>query len=253
MESIPDLLKRTTTPDHSKRPEPTRCEDCGVELESYWGTVTWVSPHRCRACQEQHDEEAERLAEADALARRVYAVAPSPRTARMTFDAYVLTSPSQAAALETVQRGGSVWLHGRPGVGKTHLATAAAIEAASGRHSVERWLVADLMERLRKESMMTEGMDATVRQLSDCHLLVLDDLAVERPSPFVHETLYRIVDSRYDNELRTIVTSNAAPSAVAKSIGARIHSRLVGMCDVVKVEGDDWRLTRGKQATREND
>jgi DNA replication protein DnaC len=90
---------------------------------------------------------------------------------------------------------------------------------------------------------MNGDVEKHISHLRYVRILVLDDLGVERPTPLVLESLYRIIDTRADEGLRTIVTSNGKPSALAATLGARIHSRLLGMCKVIHIDGPDGRLT----------
>ena len=250
MESLSQITSNNMTADESTRPAQGVCE-CGNATHPHWMLTRW-SPRadvceECAAAAESAAEKANAAAATEGIAHAVASetarIAPSARSRAMTFDAYEPGSGSQRAAMDAVSGSGSVWLHGLPGCGKTHLATAAALKAVSAGEHVERWLVADLMAKVRTDAMTSgSDMETTVARLSTCDLLVLDDLGVERTTPLALETLYRIVDKRYDYDRRTIVTSNAAPSSVARSVGARVHSRLVGMCRVVRIDGSDWRL-----------
>ena len=77
-----------------------------------------------------------------------------------------------------------------------------------------------------------------------CSLLVLDDLGKEKPSEWVEETLYEIINARYVRRLPVIITTNVGLKAVETRYpwnGEAIVSRLFEMCAGVKVGGDDWR------------
>lgn len=253
MESLSPIFARSTRAREASRPDPVTCA-CGAAVQPAWLLYPrphWESPDVCETCTEaaarteQEAERAKREAQ-DAAARAVRtanalaAIAPTPRAQDMLFATFRTGTRSQTEALDITRSGASVWLYGNPGVGKTHLATAAAIEAAHQDVPAERWLVADLMAVLRAQALTGEA-ERTVERMRTVDLLVLDDLGVERPTPFACECLYRIIDARYEESLRTIVTSNGAPSEVAKAVGARIHSRLIGMCRVVKMDGPDAR------------
>jgi DNA replication protein DnaC len=193
------------------------CNDCVTRINSE--KVTW-----------QHE------AQTRAKEQRRLACVPEPKRG-MTAETFTPETPSQQEALQAVLSGGSLWLWGPPGVGKTHLAAAACLATDDSRLC----LVADLMADLRAAAR--DGDDEEiVQRFRTYNLLALDDLGVDRPTTYATEQLYRIVDTRYDSNLRTIVTSNAEPSVVAATIGARLHSRLVGMCRVIHVEGKDGRL-----------
>jgi len=247
MESVSAILRDTmASPNEATRPAATTCA-CGATLEPvwcpfprpHWSTMTVCDECAARARQGQRDRELREAACAKAVSR----LRLSPLAERMTLDAYRPVTSSQEAALAAVASGTSVWLHGAPGVGKTHLATAAALQAASTGEHVERWLVSEFAASVRADAM-GDGAEVTIRALKAAALVVLDDIGAERPTPIVVESLHRIIDYRYERGTRVIVTSNAAPSVVARAIGARVHSRLLGMCKVVHMTGPDSRLTR---------
>lgn len=85
---------------------------------------------------------------------------------------------------------------------------------------------------LLKNSFNDEDLRIEVLQMQnlmkDIPLLILDDLGAEKPSDFVREQLYTIINSRYMNQYSTIYTSNLdIHSEQAKEIlGARVVSRI---------------------------
>ena len=74
--------------------------------------------------------------------------------------------------------------------------------------------------------------------------LVIDDLGVEKFSEWVVETLYIIINQRYENELPTIIISNLSLKELSEKVGDRITSRIAEMCEIKKVEGEDKRLKK---------
>ena len=73
-------------------------------------------------------------------------------------------------------------------------------------------------------------------------LLFIDDIGAEKMTEWVAETFYLILNSRYNEMLPTIFTSNLSPSDLAEKIGDRIVSRIIGSSDVIKLDGEDRRL-----------
>ncbi len=73
-------------------------------------------------------------------------------------------------------------------------------------------------------------------------LLILDDLGAEKPTEWVRERMYEIVNQRYEWMRPIIVTSNLSPAQLAKQVGQRVASRLMEMCEVVELDGRDRRL-----------
>lgn len=59
------------------------------------------------------------------------------------------------------------------------------------------------------------------------HLLVLDDFMTTRPTDWVLETIYHLINHRYEYQLRTIITSNKSlPELEAILQDQRITSRI---------------------------
>lgn len=74
--------------------------------------------------------------------------------------------------------------------------------------------------------------------------LVLDDLGAEKMSEWVLQTLYIIINSRYENLLPTIFTSNFDLDNLAVKLGDdRIPSRIFGMCYTYRLASGDRRLS----------
>lgn len=74
-------------------------------------------------------------------------------------------------------------------------------------------------------------------------VLIIDDLGAEKPSEWALETFYTMINTRYENKRITIFTSNYSVEEIAGRLGDRIASRMVEMCEVIKLDGNDRRLT----------
>jgi hypothetical protein len=99
-----------------------------------------------------------------------------------------------------------------------------------------------------KAAMRDGDGGSPIRKLYESKLLVLDDLGAERPTDWTRDAIHALVQHRYSRELPTIVTSNYAPSALARRlghddpmIGRRIVSRLTENCVQVKLDRADLR------------
>ena len=160
-----------------------------------------------------------------------------------TFETFRLElNASMKPALEACERvaSGEDWcalLVGGYGTGKTHLSIAAM--NASGLSS-RFWKVPDYLEFV-KHMAFDRGLaleDVLNPYRTGNFLLVLDDLGVENPTDWAHEQLYRVLDSRSDSRLPTIITSNVPPGRLDPRIMSRYANGLV-VC-----KGKDMR--RGK-------
>lgn len=159
--------------------------------------------------------------------------------------------PAIRAAVEAIPKTGKgIYIHGAVGTGKTHIAYAIKhhIEAQPGGW-LRFWNVTDLLHAVRADF----GKDATDRRQPEQalidesaggtkYLAILDDIGAEKPSEFVIETLYAIINGRYNKMLPTIFTSNCDLDQLAERIGERNASRIAEMCQIVELTGADRRL-----------
>lgn len=141
-------------------------------------------------------------------------------------------------------------LYGDNGVGKTHLAAALLKETI--RRKGARGLfyeTRDLLKIVRdtyNNQVETTELDV-LRPVFEADLLVLDDIGAEKKSAWVEETLGQIINTRYSERRLTIITTNLVdgentdPASVAYQLGLRIRSRLLEMCDWVRIQGMDAR------------
>ena len=138
-------------------------------------------------------------------------------------------------------------LSGSYGTGKTHLAAAIINELLKTKNVVGAFVVVpDLLKAIRKSFDEKDNKD--IKQLFDTvkksELLVLDDLGSEKSSDWVREQLFILINSRYENMLPTIITTNLSMSELAEEnvLGRRIVSRLCEMTSGVIVKAGDYRL-----------
>lgn len=71
----------------------------------------------------------------------------------------------------------------------------------------------------------------TIEKYMNVDLLVIDDFLTTKPTEWVIETLYRIINHRYENMKKTIITSNLSlPEIEERLQDQRITSRIDRMC-----------------------
>lgn len=151
------------------------------------------------------------------------------------------------AAVEGATRG--MLLIGRPGSGKTHLAVGVLRGIALRRRAVDptfthfrsRFVVVpEFLDDLR-ERISDPSVPDPLPELKTCPLLVLDDLGREKPTEWVTDRLYVLVNHRYNRKLPTIVTSNYPLSELADRGYDAMVSRLRESAKVVQVTAPDYR------------
>ena len=115
-------------------------------------------------------------------------------------------------------------LMGSTGLGKTHLAKAAAFAVLS-RNQHALFISGDeFAERTRQEM----GIDATpfLRDLIDIPYLILDDIGREHVTDFITDRLYRLFNWREGRYLPTMVTTNYMLEDLKEVYSAPLASRL---------------------------
>ncbi len=134
-----------------------------------------------------------------------------------------------------------------PGTGKPLLSSIippSSSYATRSRDAFSR--IGTFFNRLRatfNEDSDTYGEANKIEQeLGEVDVLVVDDFGVQRDSAWEAETLYNLVDARYEAEKFTIFTSNNNPFKTLKELsGGRILSRIKEMCVIIEVSGPDYR------------
>jgi DNA replication protein DnaC len=158
---------------------------------------------------------------------------------------------------------------GSVGVGKTHLAV--GILKALIRDKGVPCLFSDYRELLKSiQNSYNASVPATemqiLRPVFEAEVLVLDELGAVRSTEWVFDTVNYILNSRYNDNKTTIITTNfpdrpeqeqvddenprsysAADRAARREtlgdrIGERMRSRLHEMCKKVEMDGRDYRL-----------
>lgn len=149
---------------------------------------------------------------------------------------------------------------GPPGVGKTHLAVA-VLKDLIARYSISGRFedFTSLIHRIQAtfEPGTVDSKHAILRRVSEAELLVLDELGAQKPSAWVTEILYLVINGRYNRRLPTIFTTNYAPqqagvaaenldrATVEDPIGwrvpKRLESRLCEMAHPVSIQVADFR------------
>lgn len=141
-----------------------------------------------------------------------------------------------------------LFLWGNPGTGKTMISAIILTElisryAVSGKYlKISRNFFGRLRSTFVEGSQMYGQSSQIERDLAEIDVLVVDDFGVQRDSPWEQETLYNLVDSRYEAEKFTIFTSNNNPAESMKELGGgRVLSRIKEMCYIMELSGSDHR------------
>jgi DNA replication protein DnaC len=161
------------------------------------------------------------------------------------------------------REGMGLLLIGKIGTGKTHLAVGILKELIVQRGVP--CLFCDYRELLKEiqncynSSVQTTELEV-LRPVFETDVLVLDELGAVKPTEWVWDTVSLILNTRYNNNRTTIITTNFEDQAAAgvagtmsamsratreetlgDRIGERMRSRLHEMCRIVRMDGLDFR------------
>jgi len=147
----------------------------------------------------------------------------------------------------------AVILIGNPGTGKTHVATALAIEACHRGYHVRFFRVTELVTQLMeaREERQLLRMKA---QLARLDLIVLDELGYVPASKLGAELLFDVVSTAYERQ-SLIVTTNLPFGQWTEVLGSErltgaVLDRLTHRCHILEATGESYRL---KDARRHRD
>jgi len=248
-------------------PASTVCSVC-------FGTgMKIVAGKGAKICDECQPKSADRLLEAARIPRR---------HAGCTFDNYrdpVGTGSIHWALMKArtlvndypaVEKG--LLLTGSVGVGKTHLAVAILKGLIAKGVSCLFCEFGSLLKQIQ-DSYNPISKTSELRVLAPVYqaeVLVLDELGATIPTDWVRDTMYQIINKRYNDKKLTIFTTNYLDeprveknqepeisnrtfskkasseriremTTLEERIGTRLRSRLYEMCNAVVIEGEDYR------------
>lgn len=205
-------------------------------------------PSLCPKCAEIRQQEAHQREMQESAARfaaekleRMLGNSMIPKRFQgKSFDQFKADNAKQSKALDTCREyaenfkanasaGRCLILLGKPGTGKTHLATAIADHVI--RHSVVSAAyrtVSGLLTYIKgsydRDSDYSEG-DA-MKALAGPGLLIIDEVGATKPTEFEQAMLFQVINSRYEQMRPTIVISNLDPVDLPAVLGDRCVDRL---------------------------
>lgn len=158
------------------------------------------------------------------------------------------------ASLRFIEEKTNIIFIGSSGVGKTHLATALGIEAASQRISTYFINFALLMEKIKKATQENR-LESVIKHYLKYTVLIIDEigyLPIDRESSY---GFFQLIASRYEKK-PVILTTNQPFSKWADVFGDvvianAIIDRLVHHCEIIKITGNSYRL-KGKNIYDDN-
>lgn len=182
------------------------------------------------------------------------------RQLNSTFENYKITNKNKKAyenakkyvnKLINGETDKGLFITGTYGVGKTYLASCIANETIKNKNTVVFGTLIQLLDYIKDTYKDSDISDKEYLNLySSVDLLIIDDLGKEKPTEWVLEKLFLIVNNRYNNYLPIVITTNYNRNQLRErlcvdknySMVDSIISRLYEMCGGIEIKDEDHRM-----------
>lgn len=184
------------------------------------------------------------------------------RQLNSTFENYKITNKNKKAyenakkyanKLINGETDKGLFITGTYGVGKTYLASCIANEIIQNKNTVVFGTLIQLLDYIKDTYKDSAVSDKEYLNLySSVDLLIIDDLGKEKPTEWVLEKLFLIVNNRYNNYLPIVITTNYNRNQLRErlcvnknySMVDSIISRLYEMCGGIEIKDEDHRMSK---------
>jgi DNA replication protein DnaC len=160
----------------------------------------------------------------------------------------------ELATMRFLENGENIVFLGPPGVGKTHLATALGMGAASHRRSTYYINCHQLIEQL-KAAHFENRLPDKLKILGKYRLLIIDEIGYLPMDIQGANLFFQLIARRYE-KVSTIFTSNKTFSLWNEvfadvTIASAILDRVLHHCTVINIKGESYRLKERKEHMRQ--
>ena len=239
----------------SDKPKNGKCIDCSSIVKPFLMKIAdkpcWLQLKRCEPCEKkfhvERDKQEKILYRRATLDRNFSDCLLSPINKTMVFENFIVNENNEKIYKHISEYGDkaeSIFLTGRCGNGKTHLASALAIrmwlELKNFKFVVVPELLMEIRDTFKKDSSCSE-LDI-IKKYTGTPFLFLDDFGAEKISEWSLEAIFLLIDTRIREMKPMFITSNLSISEISKRFNDRIASRIAGVCNILELTDIDHRL-----------
>jgi len=251
----------------------SKCKTCGVIIQpkysegytigNYVRKGEWVEPGiQCKDCYIKEEEKKEKVQHDKWENERFSLYGLSPINKTMTFENFK-TNDKNKKIYDFILKysdtlNGNIFLTGRCGNGKTHLASALAMKLFTTKYLIHKepdyWegkkfkfvvipqLLLEIRDTFKKDSEYSE-LDI-IERYTETPFLFLDDFGAEKISEWTLEAIFLLLDTRIRDMKPFFITSNLSISEIGQRFNDRIASRIAGECSILELTDIDHRLKK---------
>lgn len=145
-------------------------------------------------------------------------------------------------------------LTGPVGTGKTHILCALCVVLVKLHRVQPIYFTADKLLRAIKAEWRSKGgdepdADGGVHSLvASATVLVIDDLGAEFTGDWAASEIASILAERYEEGKTTLLASNLDFEGFGARYGARTASRILERCELIEIDGADYRARKRRAA-----
>ena len=175
--------------------------------------------------------------------RNVHLSQIPPRFKDATFDNFICQTDKHRSAVEFLKQGQSIALYGKNGTGKTHLAFATLRHLVEKGYKVKYILAFELFDLVR-DSFSDSRLKTEIEELNKIPYLIVDEIDKKFGTQTEFLALYKLINYRYNFNLKTMLISNAEKEDLIEVIGLASFDRIIQDGAAINLDGENFRRVR---------
>lgn len=153
---------------------------------------------------------------------------------------------------KVLEKGHGIYLHGDPGTGKTHLTACMANALLAQGRPVLFTSMGEISKAIRATfDKKGETEQEFMKKLTNIDFLIIDDFGTERLTKddqdlWLQEKVFDIINSRYNNNKPTIITSNHSLQEMmtTRGLSSKTADRIRQKCVTLELKGKSYRVKK---------